>query len=199
MEQAIAEGKDPAHYIKAEAYTEHNHYKTVKRNRKMVREYDYTSRTYKDEKLWEAYTRVKEGMESGKSAEFFDIIDGAEHPDALFPDGLLGHLMGTTHAADYMREHPAPGFKFSLWEDFKSPLELGSSLYRMSTVIVERLSQIEVDERPIRIIWAACRSEQLHPSFDDMTFQDWVQKAAAARRSMRINRYRQRAGASVKM
>jgi hypothetical protein len=52
----------------------------------------------------------------------------------------------------------------------------------LSAAIIERLSQIDAGDQPVRIIWAACRSEQWPKGFNNAMFLQWITDAAKARK-----------------
>jgi hypothetical protein len=140
--------------------------------------------SWTDLPLWNAYQQVKAGMASGKPAEYVDILSAATHGAVRFPDSRLGPLMGLDQGEREMRAGAVPGYRVTTVLDLAPDSRDSNTMTaRLSDAIVERLSEIELDKRPIRIIWAGCRSEQWRKGFSDKEFLGWIEQAAASRRA----------------
>jgi hypothetical protein len=158
------------------------------------------------EQIYKAYKRIVAGTDEGEPGRFAEILTGAEHADVLFPDMGLSYLKGATVTENLFAEETAklegayrpPGFRLSLWEHFGTTYEadphirddvrdVGAILQieRLSDAIVQRLAEIDIGLRPVRIVWAACRSEQLPRGFNQEMFLEWIREAAEQRRKQR--------------
>ena len=142
---------------------------------------DYTTT---NKELLDAYQRVKTGTESGKPAQYVDIIEAERHGNVKFPDSKLGHLMGLDAGEKAMKAaaKAIPNYKVSTLLDFEG-FDRNTVTIGLSAAVTERLAALRDVDKPVRIVWAACRSEQFPRGFSDQQFLEWIKEAAAKRRA----------------
>ncbi len=174
MDEAHQRHADPDEYVKAAcSKVTPPSSRQLRRNPNAEGTFEWTDRP-----AWEAYQRIKKGTRTGARADYADILEASAHGSVRFPESKLAYAIEHYKSTEAAREAKMPGYRFSTVLDIPG----NDERVDLTTAVVTRLSEIEADDRPVRVVWAACRSEQWPKGFGDQMFLEWLKDAAQARR-----------------